>query len=201
MPTIEYNDIKDLMNLIYKKISINEIETKFNHGFIFLDDFKNLLYENIDKITEEDMDKIFAYFDQNNQNLFIYVRDFIKYLNQDNKVMIYDNNNLIQQLQPKMIGEKFLLRAKLMGKLSHNLEEVYAIKKVLKLCIMELGLSPDEFSEKFILSKKYEKHIVILNYIQTEIARNKLKNKITNFLPLEEKILFNYYVDIYNYGI
>ena len=66
---------------------------------------------------------------------------------------------------------------------------------------MELGLSPDEFSEKFILSKKYEKHIVILNYIQTEIARNKLKNKITNFLPLEEKILFNYYVDIYNYGI
>ena len=189
MPTIEYNDIKDLMNLIYKKISINEIETKFNHGFIFLDDFKNLLYENIDKITEEDMDKIFAYFDQNNQNLFIYVRDFIKYLNQDNKVMIYDNNNLIQQLQPKMIGEKFLLIL------------IAAIKKVLKLCIMELGLSPDEFSEKFILSKKYEKHIVILNYIQTEIARNKLKNKITNFLPLEEKILFNYYVDIYNYGI
>ena len=45
------------------------------------------------------------------------------------------------------------------------------IKKLLKLSIIELGISPDDFSEKFILSKKYEKHIIILNYIQTEKAK------------------------------
>ena len=190
LPNIEYNDIKDNMKIISEKISINEIENKFSHGFIFLDDLKNLLYQKIPNITEEQMNKIFAYFDQKNMNLFIYVRDFIKYLKKkDGENSDMNNINMIQQLQQKMIGEKFLLIL------------IASIKKVLKICIMELGLSPDNFSENFILSKKYEKHIVILNYIQTEIAKNNLKKKITNFLPLEEKILFNYYIDFYNYGI
>ena len=192
LPNIEYKDIKDNMKIISEKISVNEVENKFSHGFIFLDDLKNLLYQSIPKITEEEMNKIFAYFDQKNMNLFIYVRDFIKYLDKNDKdeeKLDINTTNIIQQLQPKMIGEKFLLIL------------IASIKKVLKLCIMELGLNPDNFSEKFILSKKYEKHIVILNYIQTEIARNNLKKKITNFLPLEEKILFDYYIDFYNYGI
>jgi len=187
MPNIEFNDIKNNMKLIYDTLDIIEIESKFNHGIIFLDDFKNLLHKNIPKLTEEDMNKIFAYFDQYNMNLFIYVRDFVKFLKPNENV--YISNNLSQQFHDKLIGEKFLLIF------------IASIKKILKFCIMELGLSPDNFSEKFILSKKYDKHIIILNYIQTEIARENLKRKITNFLPLEEKVLFEYYIDFYNYGI
>ena len=190
IPRIKYDDIKDNMKLIYENVSKNEIETQFRFGFIFLDDFKNLIYQRIPNIKEEDMNKIFAFFDQNNMNLFIYVKDFVKYLNKNDMENIdISTNYMIQQFQPKLIGEKFLLIL------------IAAIKKVLKLSIMELGIVPDNFSEKFILSKKYEKHIIILNYIQTEIARENLKKKITNFLPLEEKILFNYYIDFYNYGI
>ena len=187
MPDIKYDDIKDNLKLIFDKININEVKTKFPHGFIFLDDFKNLLVQNIPKITEEDMNKIFAYFDQNNMNLFIYLRDFLKYLKEDDKIYLSIEKNA--QAENKLIGEKYLLIF------------IAVIKKILKLCIMDLGLSPDSFSKKFILSKKYEKNIIILNYIETEIAREKLKKKITNFLPLEEKILFDYYVDIYKYGI
>ena len=204
MPEIKFDDIKDSMKLISDKISQNDIKEKFVYGFIFLDDFKNLIYKNIPKIKEEEMNKIFAYFDQNNKNLFIYVRDFIKYLNQNNNnddnndnIIIYNTNsiNTINSMQmsteyhQKMTGEQFLLI--LIG----------IIKKLLKICIIELGMSPDDFSEKFISSKRYEKHIIILNYIQTEKAKENIKRKITNFLPIEEKILFNYYIDFYNYGI
>ena len=190
VPEIKYDDIKDNLNLISNKINQSEVNSTFIHGFIFLDDFKNLLYKNIPKITEEEMIKLFAYFDQNNKNLFIYVRDFIKFLNQNDNVVINSYSvDISSELRPKMTGEQFLLI--LIG----------IIKKLLKLCIMELGLSPDSFSEKFILSKKYEKNIIILNYIQTELCKDNLKKKITNFLPVEEKILFNYYVDFYNYGI
>ena len=187
MPEIKYDDVKDNLKLIYDKININEVKTNFPHGFIFLDDFKNLLYQNIPNIIEEDMNKLFAFFDQNNMNLFIYLRDFIKYLKEDEKIYLSIEKN--PQAQNKLIGEKFLLIF------------IAVIKKILKLCIMDLGLSPNSFSEKYILSKKYEKNIIILNYIQTEIARENLKKKITNFLPLEEKILFDYYIDIYKFGL
>ena len=75
------------------------------------------------------------------------------------------------------------------------------MKKVLKLCIMELGIFPEQFSEKYIFIKPYNNHLIVLNYIPTEIALEKIKKKITNFLPLEEKILFENYLDYYNYGI
>ena len=33
------------------------------------------------------------------------------------------------------------------------------------------------------------------------MAVEKLRNKVTNFLPIEDKILFSYYIDYYNYGL
>ena len=186
MPEIKYDDIKNNMKLISEKISQNEVKTIYSYGFIFLDEFKNLIYKNIPQIKEEDMNKIFAFFDQNNKNLFIYVRDFVNYLE---KKEIQNDMLMSTEFHPKMTGEQFLLI--LIG----------IIKKLLKLSIIELGISPDDFSEKFILSKKYEKHIIILNYVQTEKAKENIKRKITNFLPIEEKILFNNYIDFYNYGI
>ena len=189
LPYIEYEDIKEKFELLSKKITPDEIEIKFNDGLIFLDDFRNLLYEHMPNLTEEDMNKIFAYFDQNNMNLFIYVRDFIKYFKPKENEEPNPNINTSRQFRRKMMKEQFLL--------------VYIgiMKKLLKLCIMELGLSPYNFSDKFILTRKYEKNIIILNYLQTEMAVEKLRNKVTNFLPIEDKILFSYYIDYYNYGI
>ena len=187
IPTIEFNDIKTNLEIISTKIGKNEIEMEYYNGFIFLDDFKNLLFKYMPNMSEEDMNKLFAFFDQNNMNLFIYVRDFVKYLKKKEDEMI--NIDTSRRFRPIMLKEQFLLIW------------IAIIKKLLKLCIMELGLSPDDFTEKFILSKKYEKNIIILNYIPTEMAIDNLKKKITNFLPLEEKILFNYYIDYYNFGI
>ena len=189
LPNIEYEDIKEKFELLSNKITPDEIKIKFNDGLIFLDDFRNLLYEHMPNLTEEDMNKIFAYFDQNNMNLFIYVRDFIKFFKPKENEVPNPNINTSRQFRRKMMKEQFLL--------------VYIgiMKKLLKLCIMELGLSPDNFSDKFILTRKYEKNIIILNYLPTEMAVEKLRNKVTNFLPIEDKILFSYYIDYYNYGL
>ena len=195
IPDVVFNDIKQHMDLIKSKITKEEIINRFNYGFIFYEDFKDLIYELLPKINEEEINKLFAYFDQNNMNLFIYVRDFIKYLNkgknEKNNNFVNSNTDLEEtgQLKKYMSGEQFLLIW------------IAIMKKILKLSILELGFFPEQFSEKFIFLKKYEKHFILLDYIPTEMAKEKIKKKITNFLPLEEKILFEYYIDFYNYGI
>ena len=192
IPDVVYKDIKSNLDLIKKKISADEIKNRFNYGFIFYEDFQDLMYELIPAIKEEEIIKIFAYFDQNNMNLFIYVRDFIKYLSQNNNNTLQNMSSNIEetgQIKKYMTDEQFLLIW------------IGIMKKILKLCILEIGIFPEEFSEKYIFLKKYNNHLIVLSYIPTEIAIEKIKKKITNFLPLEEKILFEYYLDFYNFGI
>ena len=192
IPDVLYNEVKTNIDLIKNKITCEEIKNRFNHGFIFYEDFHDLMYELIPSIKEEEINKLFAYFDQNNMNLFIYVRDFIKYLNANNNNTLENITNSIEetgQIKKFMTDEQFILIW------------IGLMKKVLKLCIMELGIFPEQFSEKYIFIKPYNNHLIVLNYIPTEIALEKIKKKITNFLPLEEKILFENYLDYYNYGI
>ena len=191
IPDVLFNEIKANIDLIKDKISIDEINNRFNQGFIFYEDFHDLMYELIPSIKEEEINKLFAYFDQNNMNLFIYVRDFIKYLNQNNNTLDIINNNIEEtgQIKKYMTDEQFILIW------------IGLMKKILKLCILDIGIFPEEFSEKYIFLKKYNNHLIVLNYIPSEIAIEKIKKKITNFLPLEEKILFENYLDYYNYGI
>ena len=195
VPEVTYNDIKDNLDLIANKITIDEIKNRFNNGFIFYEDFSDLLYELIPRIKEEEINKLFSYFDQNNMNLFIYVRDFIKYLNNNIKNNNNENNNgkmnlgETGQIKRYMTDEQFLLIW------------IGIMKKILKLCILDLGIFPEHFSDKFIFIKQYDKHLILLNNIPTEIGSEKIKKKITNFLPLEQKILFEYYMDYFNYGV
>ena len=111
IPDVTYNDIKDNMDIISKKITNKDINDRFNHGFIFYEDFKDLIYEIIPKITEEDINKLFAFFDQYNMNLFIYVRDFIKYLNQGKnkkeKNSVVSLNNNINKPETGQIKKKY----------------------------------------------------------------------------------------------
>ena len=189
IPDVTYNDIKDNLNFISNKITKEEIEQRFNYGFIFLEDFRDLLYEINPKIKEEDINKTFAYFDQSNMNLFIYVRDFIKYIKPNKNIIASQSIEETGHITKLMSEEQFLL------------VWIGIMKKILKLCILELGIFPENFSDKFIFIKKYDKHLILLNNIPTEIAVERIKKKITNFLPLEQKILFEYYIDYYNYGI
>ena len=190
IPEVTYNDIKENMDLIIKKISAEDIKNRFNYGFIFYEDFQDLIYEFVPKIKEEEINKLFAYFDQNNMNLFIYVRDFIKYF-KNNNIANTPNKSIEEtgQIKKYMTEEQFLLIW------------IGIMKKILKLCILDLGFFPDNFSEKFIFIKQYNKHLILLNYIPTEIAIEKIKKVITNLLPLEEKILYEYYMDYNNFGI
>jgi hypothetical protein len=190
IPEVTYNDIKENMDLVAKKISAEGIKNRFNYGFIFYEEFLDLIYEFVPKIKVEEINKLFAYFDQNNMNLFIYVRDFIKYF-KNNNIANIPNKSIEEtgQIKKYMTEEQFLLIW------------IGIMKKILKLCILDLGFFPENFSEKFIFIKQYNKHLILLNYIPTEIAIEKIKKVITNLLPLEEKILYEYYMDYNNFGI
>ena len=190
IPEVKNKEIKENLDLIQHKLNSDDIKNRFNHGFIFYEDFKDLIYEINPKITEEEINKLFAYFDQKNMNLFIYVRDFIKYTN-SNENNSFKNMNIEEtgQIKKNMTEEYFILIW------------IGIMKKILKLCILELGLFPEHFSDNFIFIKKYEKQYILLDYIPKEMAIELIKKRITNFLPLEEKILFEYYFDYYNFGI
>ena len=67
--------------------------------------------------------------------------------------------------------------------------------------MVNLAIEPNEFSDKFIFVKESRYSVVNLNFIQTRLIIDKLNQKITNFLPIEKMILFDYYLDYYKYGI
>ena len=196
-------EIKNNFDIITNKISKNEILNKFKNGYIFLDEFKELLIEHEIDINENDINDIFAYFDQKNKNQFIYVRDIINFFGdsieeekeeqeekkkEDNKFKDKDKKDNIQKNE-KINEKQFLLIW------------IGIMKKLIKLCIVELNFSLNDFSDKFLFIKKNRNSNVILKYIQTKQIVEKIKGKITNFLPLEENILFNFYLDYYNYGV
>ena len=69
---IDFEKIKNNLDNITNIISKEELSNNFKLGFIFLDDFKNLLNQYEINISEKDINSIFAYFDQKNKNYFIY---------------------------------------------------------------------------------------------------------------------------------
>ena len=190
---INYDDIKKNIDHITNTISRQEIENRFKFGYIFLEEFKNMISEYKIDISENELNRIFVYFDQKNKNYFIYVRDIIKYFNdktQDNENQENENEKKDNSQKKEIVnGKQFLLIW------------IGIMKKLIKLCIEELNLPLTDFSDRFLFIKKNQKSNVILNNIPTKLIIEKIKEKITNFLELEETILFNFYLDYYNYGV
>ena len=186
---IPYEDVTNLIDNISKNISQEEIKYLFEMGYILLDDFLSLIDEyNLD-LSEEEMKKVFVYFDQNNKNFFIYTRDLIKYLNSDKNFSPPKNNIEESQNKQEINERQFLLLF------------IGVMKKLIKLSVINFDIPPNEFTDKFILVKKNNKTNIALNYMSTQLIKENFKQKITNFLEIEENILFKYYLDIYNYGI
>ena len=195
---IDFEEIKNNLDNITNIISKEELSNNFKLGFIFLDDFKNLLNQYEINISEKDINSIFAYFDQKNKNYFIYLRDIIKYFkdidnqeNEENEIKEENKENKENKIQNQQnINEKQFL-----------LIWMGIMKKLIKLCLIELRIHLNDFSDKFLFIKNSQKSNVILNNIPTKLIKKKIKERITNFLPFEETILFDYYLDFYNYGV
>ena len=188
---INYEDVKNNIDIITNTISKEEIQNRFKFGYLFLEEFKNMINEYEIDISENDINRIFAYFDQKNKNYFIYERDIIKYFSdniQNNERQENEKRDIIQKKEI-INGKQFLLIW------------IGIIKKLIKLCIEELNIPLTDFSDRFLFIKKNQKSNVILNNIPTKLIIEKIKEKITNFLELEETILFNFYLDYYNYGV
>ena len=186
---INFDEIKSNLDIITDNISKEEILQKFNLGYIFLEELKNFINENEIEMEEDDINRVFAYFDQKNKNYFIYVRDFIKYFKSESEEEGDINIEVSPEEQQKLNEKQFLL--------------IYigVMKKLIKFCLEELELSLNDFSDKFLFIKKQQKSLVTVNNIQTKSIIEKISSRISNFLPIEKKILFNYYLDYYNYGV
>ena len=216
--------LKTLQN-IFKVISIKDFTNKFKLGIIFPDEFKNFLSEHNMEISEEDIINIFGYFDKKNKNNFILLRDILIYhpdyndnLSDKENFSSMDNNNLESQYQNLTDKENLDTKnSNKKSKISDNNKKINfasklnsdkylliwmgIMKKLIKFCLMILNIEPKEFSDKFIFVKESKHSFVNLNFIQTKLIIEKLTQKITNFLPIEKKILFEYYLDYYKYGI
>ena len=207
------NKLEPITNVIFKK----ELSDRFNIGIIFFDEFKKFLYDNGVDIEEKDINDIFAFFDRKNKNNFIFLRDIIGYLKEKNEdennkgnSSNTNNNNLTDKKnvdsknsnknKQQIIDDKKVLNVKL-TKDKYILIWMGIMKKLIKFCLAYLNISPNEFSEKFLLVKESKHSTLSLNFIQSRLIIEKLGQKITNFLPIEKKILFEFYLDYYKYGI
>ena len=197
---INFEQIKNNLDIITNNIPKKEILNKFKYGYIFLEEFINLLNEYEINIEEDDINCIFAYFDQKNKNYFIYVRDIIKYFN-DNIEIKEDIEKLKDEKNPNEKKDNNIQNLDKLNEKQFILIWIGIMKKLIKLCIVDLNLQLNDFSDKFLFTKKSHKSIVSLNNIQTKLIIEKIKEQITNFIPLEETILFNIYLDYYNYGV
>ena len=196
--------LEPITNVIFKK----DITNYFKLGIIFLDEFSKFINSHEIEMEENIIEDIFAYFDKKNKNYFIFVRDIIDLFkgnenDTNNKEELTGTNNIntIDQNKSKTKPEE----SKVVGyKLSNDkylLIWIGIIKKLIKFCLVNLGIEPNEFSEKFIFVKESRVPIVNLNFIQTNLIIDKLNQRITNFLPIEKRILFDFYLDYYKYGI
>ena len=200
---INFEQIKNNFDIIRNNIPKQYILNRFKNGYIFLEEFISLLNEYKININENDINSIFAYFDQKNKNYFIYTRDIENYFN-DNIEIREDNETNKEEEEPNEANKGIKNNNQNRDKINEKqfiLIWMGIMKKLIKLCIVELNLPLTDFSEKFLFIKKSHNSIVILNNIQTKIIIEKIKKQITNFLPLEETILFNFYLDYYNYGV
>ena len=188
---ITLEQIKNNLDIITDQIPKEDMMDRFKLGFVFLDEFKTFISEYEIEIAENDINSIFAYFDQANRNNFIYLRDIIKYFKnkEEEPEEEEEKNNIVTQIQQTLNERQFLL------------VWIGIMKKLIKLCIVELGLDIKDFSEKFLFVKKQQKSLVAVNNLQTKLIVEKIGEKFTNLLPMEKTILFNYYLDYYNYGV
>ena len=203
---LNFEEIKKNLDVITSKISREKILDKFKYGYIFMDEFKELLNNYEIELNENDINDIFAYFDQKNKNYFIYVRDIINYFN-DN----IEEEEIEQKEEEKKEEEEKDDKDKEKKENIQTEEKINEkkflliwmgiLKKLIKLCKIELNLPLTDFSDKFLFIKQNRKSNVILNNIPTKLIIEKIKGKITNFLLFEETILFNIYLDYYNYGV
>ena len=203
---INFEEIKNNLDSITNKISKDEILDRFKFGYIFLQEMKDLLNEYEIEISENDINSLFAYFDQKNKNYFIYVRDIIKHFKNNIKKGENEENNQSYKEEEKEEEKKEekIENIKKQEKINENqfiLIWIGIMKKLIKLCLIELNIPLTDFSDKFLFIKTHQKSNVILNNIPTKLFVEKIKEKITNFLTLEETILFNIYLDYYNYGV
>ena len=212
--SINDEDVISKLESITNAISRNDIIDKFKSGIIFLDEFKNLIQEKNIEIEENEINDIFAYFDRNNKNYFIFVRDISNYFKENienDKVEKAENNNSISiNNKVSKVNDKYksnlqdINQKELSTKLTKDkyiLIWMGIMKKLIKFCSAHLNISPNEFSDKFIFVKESTNSILYLNFIQTSLSIDKFNQQITNFLSIEKMILFDYYLDYYKYGI
>ena len=174
-------DIKNVIEKLSLKLTKKDIDNYFVTGFIFKNDFKTMLKNENIIISSDDIDKMFLFFDSKNKNDFIYTKDLKNYLPDE---------------IPKLVSVPSI-------KMNENeyLKVLMSIlKKCIKLCITNLDISIDEFTERFLLAKKVNKNIVIADYVPTKLLIEKLKTKLSLSI-FEIKILFGYYIDIFNFGV
>ena len=176
--------IKNIMIDLSKHITKKDINYSFSDGFIFYDQFKKFLNLINYEIDEETLKKIFCYFDYDNKNLFIYTNYFNEFLhnNEDGSYHQIDLDFQYNEFEFLLIWLSIL-------------------KKLLKYCLITLEILPENFTEQCLLSKKFNKNIVILDYIPTLMLKEDLEEKKLNFNEYQKKLLYDYYLDIYNFGI
>ena len=215
---INDKDIANMLEPITNAISNKEILDRFKTGIIFLDELKDLINEKEIEIEESEINNIFAFFDEKNKNYFIFVRDIIDFFKEkvEKKIDKEKNNHIDEFGSSEKINlesknsninktktpedEKKVINTKL-SKDKYILIWMGIMKKLIKFCLVNLFINPNEFSDKFVFVIESRHSVVNLNFIQTKKIIDKLKHKITNFLPIEENILFEFYLDYYKYGI
>ena len=211
---INDDEINSKLEIITKVISKKDIIDRFKLDIIFLDEFKDLIREKKIEIEDNDINDIFAYFDKNNKNYFIFVRDILNYFKDDLKENedknIENNSSIVVNNKTGQINDKSKTNLQGINQKEPNMKltkDKYILiwigimKKLIKFCLVYLNISPNEFSDKFIFVKESTHSMLYLNFIQTSIIIDKFNQQITNFLPIEKMIFFEYYLDYYKYGI
>ena len=179
---IEYDSVKYMFHTINQNISVADLEKSFPNQIIFFEQFKMFLNKFSVNLDDEEMKKCFCYIDQNNKNMFIYTKDFEKYLNNNNESDIdCIFNNQYDKDQYILIW-------------------LSIIKKFIKYCIFSMEVTTNEFSDRFFLYKEINTKAIIINPISTKAALEKFEKKNFDFVPIEYKVFYTY-LDLYSVGV
>ena len=79
---INFTDVNQLIKLIDEKINISDVDIHFPSSIIFYQQFNKFIKKFKVDINDDDIKKVFYYFDQNNKNLFIYTQNLKRYLHE-----------------------------------------------------------------------------------------------------------------------
>lgn len=165
----------------------------FKNGFIFMNEFHKFIRDvlKIDEsmLKNDDISQLFLFLDKNNKNCFLYVDDLASLLHFNiHNVTIPVTTRTFQESQ-YMINEKEYL-----------LILVSILKKFIKLCITNFEILPTEFTDAFLFAHKINKSVISMDTIPTKKLKDKINNKLI-LNEIEQKILFDYYIDIFNFEL